>query len=73
MENQHWTNGTDKNHPDWYQAYAEKSIFKRWAQPKEMVGAVLYLASDASTYTTGSVIFVDGGWTAVDGRFSPPM
>jgi NAD(P)-dependent dehydrogenase (short-subunit alcohol dehydrogenase family) len=61
-----------KNHPEWHRAYAEKSIFKRWAKPDEMVGAVLYLASDASSYTTGSVMFVDGGWTAVDGRFTPP-
>ena len=61
-----------KNNPDWYNAYAEKSILKRWAKPEEIVGAVLYLASDASSYTTGSTIFVDGGWTAADGRFTPP-
>ncbi|MBM3264693.1 MAG: SDR family oxidoreductase [candidate division Zixibacteria bacterium] len=61
-----------RNHPDWYRAYAEKNVFKRWAQPEELVGAVIYLASDASSYTTGSVMFVDGGWTAVDGRFTPP-
>lgn len=62
-----------KNNPDWYNAYANKSAFKRWAQPREMVGAVVYLASDASTYVTGSVIYVDGGWTAIDGRFTPPL
>lgn len=61
-----------RNHPEWARAYAEKGVFKRWAQPDEMVGAVIYLASDASSYTTGSVMFVDGGWTAVDGRFTPP-
>ncbi|MBT5876315.1 MAG: SDR family oxidoreductase [Candidatus Latescibacteria bacterium] len=61
-----------RNNPEWHSAYAEKSILKRWAQPEEMVGAVLYLASDASTYTTGSIMFVDGGWTAADGRFTPP-
>ncbi len=61
-----------KNNPDWYNAYAEKSILRRWAQPQEIVGAVLYLASDASSYTTGSIMFVDGGWTAADGRFTPP-
>lgn len=62
-----------KNHPQWYQAYANKGILQRWAQPTEMVGAAIYLASEASSYVTGTVMFVDGGWTAVDGRFTPPL
>jgi NAD(P)-dependent dehydrogenase (short-subunit alcohol dehydrogenase family) len=61
-----------KADPAWYGAYADKSILKRWAQPAEMVGAVVYLASDASSFVTGTTIFVDGGWTAADGRFVPP-
>ena len=60
-----------KARPEWYAAYADKSILRRWAQPSEMVGAVVYLASDASSYVTGTTIFVDGGWTAADGRFDP--
>ncbi len=62
-----------KDSPDWYRAYAEKNALKRWAQPSEMVGAILFLASEAGSYVTGSLLFVDGGWTAVDGRFSPPL
>ncbi|HEX2246844.1 MAG TPA: SDR family oxidoreductase, partial [Arthrobacter sp.] len=44
----------------------------RWSKPEELAGAVVYLASNASSYVTGSVLMVDGGWTAVDGRFDPP-
>jgi NAD(P)-dependent dehydrogenase (short-subunit alcohol dehydrogenase family) len=62
-----------KSHPEWYNAYAERNILKRWAQPSEMAGAVVFLASDAASYVTGSLLFVDGGWMAVDGRFAPPL
>ncbi|WP_033295998.1 SDR family NAD(P)-dependent oxidoreductase [Amycolatopsis jejuensis] len=61
-----------KARPDWYEAYAKKGALGRWARAEELAGAVVYLASDASTFVTGSVLAVDGGWTAVDGRFDPP-
>ena len=62
-----------KESPDWYDSYAQKSILGRWAQPHEMVGMIVYLASEASSYVTGSFMLVDGGWTAADGRFTPPL
>ena len=62
-----------KDSPDWYDSYAAKSIFGRWAQPHEMVAMVVYLASEASSYVTGAFMLVDGGWTAADGRFTPPL
>jgi NAD(P)-dependent dehydrogenase (short-subunit alcohol dehydrogenase family) len=61
-----------RNDPDWYRAYAEKSALGRWSRPSELAGAVVYLASDASSFVTGSQLMVDGGWTAVDGRYIPP-
>ncbi|MDO5740509.1 MAG: SDR family oxidoreductase [Ornithinimicrobium sp.] len=57
----------------WGRAYAEKSALARWARPAEMVGAVCWLASDAASFVTGSQVMVDGGWTAIDGRFTPPF
>ena len=62
-----------KSRPDWYNAYAEKNVLHRWAAADEMVGPVVFLASDASSYVTGTVLFADGGWTAADGRFEPPL
>jgi NAD(P)-dependent dehydrogenase (short-subunit alcohol dehydrogenase family) len=38
---------------------------ERWADPEDLAGAVVFLASDASSYITGQVIFVDGGYTAM--------
>ncbi|WGW12565.1 SDR family NAD(P)-dependent oxidoreductase [Saxibacter everestensis] len=62
-----------KNDTEWWDAYANKSALKRWAKPHEIAGAVAFLASDASSYVTGSSQLVDGGWMANDGRFEPKV
>jgi len=48
-----------------FDAYAMAFPLQRGGRPEEVVGAALYLASDASTYTTGSVLKVDGGSSLV--------
>lgn len=51
---EHWTQDViDRN--------AAESTLERVGQPSEIVGAALYLASDAASFTTGSVLRVDGG------------
>ncbi|MGP4018412.1 SDR family NAD(P)-dependent oxidoreductase [Saccharopolyspora sp. 5N708] len=62
-----------KSDQAWYDAYAEKTALKRWAGADEIAGAVVYLASDAASYVTGSLQLVEGGWTAIDGRFEPSV
>ncbi len=61
-----------KANKGWYEAYAAKTVFNRWGRAEEMVGPTLFLASDAASYVTGTIIFADGGWLAADGRFTPP-
>jgi NAD(P)-dependent dehydrogenase (short-subunit alcohol dehydrogenase family) len=41
-----------------------KVPFARYAEPEEIVGTVVYLASKASDYMTGHSVVIDGGWTA---------
>jgi NAD(P)-dependent dehydrogenase (short-subunit alcohol dehydrogenase family) len=56
----------------WFEAYAAKSALGRWGRADEMVGPTLFLASDAASFVTGTILFADGGWLAQDGRFDPP-
>jgi NAD(P)-dependent dehydrogenase (short-subunit alcohol dehydrogenase family) len=50
--------------PEIHEHYIARAPMGRHAQPEEIVGAVLYLASDAASYTTGTVIACDGGTSA---------
>ncbi len=50
--------------PEFYDAFRAKHPLGRFADPPEIVGPVLFLCSDASSYVTGHVLAVDGGYTA---------
>jgi NAD(P)-dependent dehydrogenase (short-subunit alcohol dehydrogenase family) len=47
-----------------YQAFVAQIPMGRWGEVHELAGAAVYLASEASSFVTGSSLFVDGGWTA---------
>ena len=42
----------------------DRTILNRWGNPSDIVGAAIFLSTEASIYMTGSEIVVDGGWLA---------
>lgn len=58
--------GVRTNQPEQFISNYERSVpMGRMANPHDIQGAAVFLASDASAYVTGQNIAVDGGWTAI--------
>lgn len=53
-----------RDDPDYDRSWGAITPMNRTARPEEMVGAAVFLASDDSSYMTGQVFYVDGGWSA---------
>ncbi len=50
--------------PHWFKYWIEMTPMKRLAEPSEIASVALFLASESSSYCTGSIISVDGGYTS---------
>jgi NAD(P)-dependent dehydrogenase (short-subunit alcohol dehydrogenase family) len=62
--------GTEMNRPllddpDRYEAFVSQIPLGRWGEPDEIGGLAVFLASDASSFVTGTGILIDGGWTCL--------
>lgn len=48
--------------PDYTRRLLERIPLNRWGQPEDIVGAVVFLSSDASNFINGHILYVDGGY-----------
>ena len=53
------------NNPEFDAWVKASNPAKRWGQPEELIGTAVFLASRASDYVNGQIIYVDGGWLSV--------
>lgn len=52
------------NNSDFSKWVEASTPFGRWGEPEELVGAVVFMSSEAGKFVTGQIIYIDGGWTA---------
>ena len=54
-----------RDNPERFNEISARIPLLRWAEPEDLAGAAVFLASAASDYITGQVLFVDGGYLAM--------
>ena len=52
---------SDEKFDEWVMS---RTAIKRWGTPDDIASAVVFLVSDAASYITGQILYVDGGWLA---------
>ena len=53
-----------RSKPNWFKYWIDMTPMKRLAKPSEIASAVLFLSTDSSSYCTGTILSVDGGYTS---------